>query len=188
MLKKAFMLMMSFLFLLLVLFFQFSEASSKVMYVIETNWVNVRSGSSMEYRIVTRVKSGDSVTILGEEGEWFFVSTSKKDEGWVLKSLLKDEKPLAEQLTALKNKTQKQSLLIANLTEENNSLKNYAEVSEKNQEELKRFKQENARLKNYQDLLWAAVGAGILFMGWIMGLITGSFYKKGKSQYRYSLD
>ena len=164
------------------------KASAKTMYVIEINWVNVRSGPTMEHKILTRVKSGDALKILGQDEEWYYVLTPKGEEGWVVKSLLKEEKPLTEQLDVLTKKAEEQSDLIAGLTEENNSLKKYAQLSENNQAELKRLKNENLRLKNHQDLLWAAVGAGILLIGWIIGLITGSFYRKGKSKYRYSFD
>lgn len=164
------------------------EAFAKTMYVIEMNWVNVRSGPTMEHKIVDRIKSGAAVKVLGQEEGWYYIQTSQGEEGWVVKSLLKEEKPLTEQVDALTQKAEEQSHLIANLTEENNSLKKHAQVSESNLAELKRLKDENFRLKNHQELLWAALGAGILFIGWILGLITGSFYRRGKPKYRYSLD
>lgn len=185
MLKYYFPLFIFILSIPIILFAQ-PNVSAKTMYVIEINWVNVRSGPTMEYKIITRVKSGDALKILDQEEGWYYVLTPKGDEGWVVKSLLKEEKPLTEQLSILSKKAGKQSDLIASLTEENNSLKKYAQLSESNQSELKRLKNENLRLKNHQDLLWAGVGAGILFIGWIIGLITGSFYRKSKSKYHYS--
>jgi len=185
MLKYYFLLFILILSIPTVLFAQ-PNVPGKTMYVIEMNWVNVRSGPSMEHKIITRIKSGDALKILDQEEEWYYVLTSKGDEGWMVKSLLKAEKPLTEQLSILSKKAEEQSNLIVALTEENNSMKKYAQLSESNQSELKQLKNENLRLKNHQDLLWAGVGAGILFIGWIIGLITGSFYRKGKSKYNYS--
>ena len=177
-----------FILILPVILLDCPDVSAKTMYVIEINWVNIRSGPTMEHKILTRVKSGDALKILDENEEWYYVLTPRGEEGWVIKSLLKEEKPLTEQLSVLTEKAEKQSNLIAGLTEENNSLKKYARLSESNQTELKRLKNENLRLKNHQDLLWAAVGAGILFIGWVIGVITGSFYRKGRSKYHYSFE
>jgi len=185
MLKYYFSLFIFVLGIPVILFAQ-PNVSAKTMYVIEMNWVNVRSGPTMEHKILTRVKSGDALKILDQDEKWYYVRTSKGDEGWVTKSLLKAEKPFTEQLSILSKKAQEQSDLIGALTEENHSLKKYAQLSENDQSELKRLKNENLRLKNHQDLLWAGVGAGILFVGWIIGLITGSFYRKSKSKYNYS--
>lgn len=166
-----------------------SNALAKsMMYVAETNWVNVRSGPSVENRIIAMVKSGQPIEVLGQEEDWYYVRTPKNEEGWMAKSLLTEQKPLAEQLEILTRKTEEQSRLVAKLSEENNSLKEYVKLFESNEIELKRLRNENLRLKNRQDQFWAAVGAGILFLGWIIGLITGTFYRKGKSKYRYVVD
>lgn len=165
-----------------------SNALANTMYVAETNWANIRSGPSVENRIICLIRSGEPLEILSEEEGWYYVRTPKNEEGWIAKSLLTDKKPVTEQLEALTNKAEEQSALIDKLSEENNSLKKYVRLSENNEMELKRLRNENLRLKNRQDQVWAAVGAGILFLGWIIGLITGGFYRKGKSKYRYSVD
>ena len=152
MLKYYFPLFIFILIIPTILFAQ-SNVPAKTMYVIEMNWVNVRSGPTMEHKILTRVKSGDALKILNEEEEWYYVLTPKGDEGWVAKSLLKAEKPLTEQLSILSKKAEEQSDLIAALTEENNSLKKYAQASESSQSEMKRLKNENLRLKNLPEIV-----------------------------------
>ena len=55
------------IFVLPIILLAHPNVSAKTMYVIETNWVNIRSGPSMEHKILTRVKSGDSLKILDEK-------------------------------------------------------------------------------------------------------------------------
>ncbi|MEW6379711.1 MAG: TIGR04211 family SH3 domain-containing protein [bacterium] len=185
---KSHFLSFVFILALVIGFLAGGNGMAKTMYVTETTWVKVNNGPGSEYKVIARVRTGDPVTVLGQEGTWYHIRTAADEEGWIMSSLLNEGRPLTEQVTALASKTKEQSLVIAQLSEENKSLKKYAQLFENSAQELRRLKQENLRLKDRQDLLWIGVGAGILSVGWIIGLITGSFYRKGRAKYRYSFD
>ena len=165
-----------------------SEGGAKTMYVEEAAWIKVHISPVKESQVIARVKSGDLVTILAREETWSHIRTARDEEGWVMNSSLTEERPFSLQVTALISKTTEQSALIAQLTEENNALKKHVQFFEKSETEFKQLKDENLHLKDHRDLLWVAVGAGVILAGWILGLITGSFYRRGKSKYRYSID
>jgi len=186
--SKYFSLFFIFTLALSIVFLARIDGIAKTMYVTEVTWVKVNSGPGIEYKVIARVRSGDPVTIIGREGTWYHIRTSQDEDGWMLAPFLTEGKPLTEQVNALSSKTTEQSKLITKLTEENKSLKKYAHLSESSAAELKHFKDENLRLKDHQDILWVGVGAGILFIGWVIGMITGSFYRRGRSKYRYSFD
>ena len=161
---------------------------AKTMFVTEATWVKVNSGPGTEYKVIARVRSGDPVTVIGQEGTWCRIRTAQDEDGWIMGNLLTEGKPLTEQVNSLAGKTTEQSKLISQLTEENKSLKKYAQMFDSSTAELKHLREENLSLKDHEKLLWIGVGAGILFAGWIIGLITGSFYRRGRSKYRYSFD
>jgi uncharacterized protein YgiM (DUF1202 family) len=186
--SKYFSLFFIFTLALSIIFLTCLDGMAKTMYVTESTWVKVNSGPGTEYKVIARVRSGDPVTVLDQAGSWYHIRTSQDEEGWMMAALLTEGKPLTEQVNTLTSKTTEQSRLITQLTEENKSLKKYAQLAESNSAELKRLKDENLRLKDHQDLLWAGVGAGILFIGWIIGMLTGGFYRRGRSKYRYSFD
>lgn len=186
--SKYFSLIFIFTLALSIVFLARTDGMAKTMYVTEATWVKVNSGPGIEYKVIARVRSGDPVTIIGQEGTWYHIRTSKDEDGWMMAPFLTEGKPLTDQVNALSSKTTEQSRLITQLTEENKSLKKYAHLSEGSAAELKHLKDENLRLKDHQDILWVGVGAAILFIGWVIGMITGSFYRRGRSKYRYSFD
>jgi uncharacterized protein YgiM (DUF1202 family) len=44
---------------------------------------NIRSGAGNNFSIVTTVKQGDNLVLLGEYGEWFNVRLENGQEGWI---------------------------------------------------------------------------------------------------------
>ncbi len=51
--------------------------------------VNIRSGPGMKNKVVTKVKKGDELELLGESGPWLNVKLSNGMEGWVYKALVR---------------------------------------------------------------------------------------------------
>jgi uncharacterized protein YgiM (DUF1202 family) len=172
----------------LIVFLARLDGMAKTMYVTETSWVKINGGPSTQYKVIARVRSGDPVTIIGQEGTWFHIRTAQDEDGWIMAPLLTEQKPLTAEVDTLSSKTTEQGRLITQLTEENKSLRKYAQQFESSSAEIKHLRDENVRLKGHQNLLWVGVGAGILFIGWLIGMITGSFYRRGRSKYRYSFD
>jgi len=51
--------------------------------VVTGTSANIRSGAGNEFSIVTTVKQGDKLILLGEYGEWFNVRLENGQEGWI---------------------------------------------------------------------------------------------------------
>lgn len=51
--------------------------------VVTGSSANIRAGAGNEFPIVTKVKQGDKLILLGENGEWFNVRLQNNQEGWI---------------------------------------------------------------------------------------------------------
>ncbi|MEW6379529.1 MAG: TIGR04211 family SH3 domain-containing protein [bacterium] len=186
--RYRFLLLLTAAAFMSIVFLSQSNAAAKTMYVSAIHMINMRSEPEMSSRIVARARSGEPITVVSQKGGWYYIRTPQGEEGWVAQSLLTNKKPLAEQLEILTIEADKQARLIAQLSQENKSLKKYVRLFELTEGELKQIRNKNYRLKNRQDQMWAAFGAGILLFGWFIGLITRGFSWKKKSGYRYMID
>jgi hypothetical protein len=59
--------------------------------IITVGWTfaNIRSGAGDNYPVVTTVKQGDKLTVIGESGEWFNVRLESGQEGWISNRVVK---------------------------------------------------------------------------------------------------
>lgn len=64
------------------------EPRTNIIIVTGTS-ANIRSGAGDEFSIVTTVKQGDKLTLIGEHGEWFHVRLENGQEGWINKKFVK---------------------------------------------------------------------------------------------------
>lgn len=165
-----------------------SNAAARTMYVTAIHLINLRGGPNMGSGVVGRIRSGEPIKILEQDGGWYHIRTLKGEDGWVATTLLTEAKPLAERLETLTGKAGEQSRLISQLTQENTSLKKYVRLLEISDKELKFLRDTNFRLKNRQNQIWAAIGASILIFGWFVGLVTRVFSWRKRSRYRYVID
>jgi hypothetical protein len=63
-----------------------SQASAPVStntVIVTGTFANIRSGAGNNFSIVTTVKQGDKLILLGEYGEWFNVRLENGQEGWI---------------------------------------------------------------------------------------------------------
>jgi len=58
--------------------------------VVTGTSANVRSGTGNEFPIITTVKQGDKLILLGEYGEWFNVRLENGQEGWIIRRFVKE--------------------------------------------------------------------------------------------------
>ena len=52
-------------------------------------FANIRSGAGDNYPVVTTVKQGDKLTVIGESGEWFNVRLENGQQGWISNRVVK---------------------------------------------------------------------------------------------------
>jgi hypothetical protein len=59
--------------------------------IVTVTWTsaNIRSGAGNDYPVLTTVKQGDKLTIIGEYQEWFNVRLDNGKEGWVSNRVVK---------------------------------------------------------------------------------------------------
>jgi uncharacterized protein YgiM (DUF1202 family) len=56
---------------------------------VTATFANIRSGGGNEFPIVTTVKSGDKLILLGEHGEWLNIRPKNEQEGWIENKFVK---------------------------------------------------------------------------------------------------
>jgi hypothetical protein len=65
-----------------------SMGAEKIVTVTWT-FANIRLGAGNEYPVVTTVKQGDKLTVIGESGEWFNVQVEGGQQGWISNRVVK---------------------------------------------------------------------------------------------------
>ena len=79
-------------------------AEAQQLYVSDVQEITVRTGPTLENKIVQMLKSGSRLEKLKEEGEWALVRTDTGKEGWVLKRYLTAETPVKVQFDDFKSR------------------------------------------------------------------------------------
>jgi SH3 domain protein len=137
------------------------------------------------------LKTGQAMTLIREEGDYYLVSLTNGRRGYVLKSYLTDEAPAEHHLQAVQENAQKQ-------------VKMLEEHVQRQAEELEQLRQENARLAEMASaqaeresaaqaelqqlqaerghLSWFLAGAGVLFLGWLLGWTRVGLWRKTRRQ------
>jgi hypothetical protein len=72
---------------------QVTPPSSGTIDIVTVTWTsaNIRSGAGNEFPLVTIVKKGDRLTVIGEHGEWFNVRLEDGKEGWINSGVVKQK-------------------------------------------------------------------------------------------------
>lgn len=196
-----------------------SPQAQQKMYVTDKLQVTVRSGPSIENKVIYVARTGEVVTILegpNREG-WAKVRVAGK-EGWMMARYLQEKMPAAlrlkvldpqnknllqrlEELTRTKEELQQQLLQTRQKLEavedayqrlqkeaagtlklkaEHAKLKKaYAEKSRRVQE----LTTEVESLRFGNNLKWFLAGAGVLVVGWLMGLAFGRRRRRSSTLY-----
>lgn len=178
-------------------------------YVTDELHVTVRSGPSVENKVIAVVKSGDVISVgQRKQDGWVEVNLDGGRTGWMIERYLVDQMPATlrlknldpqnqtllsqvEQLTAQKN--QLQGDLRAANTKADNLDQDYTQLKEQSggvlklQAQYKKLKKLHAdqaakveqltteveSLRFGNNLKWFLAGAGVLLLGWLIGLIMG---------------
>ena len=125
-------------------------AAEPQLFVSDVQEITVRTGPSLENKIVQMAKSGTKLEKIREEGEWALVRTEAGKEGWVLKRYLSAEAPVKVQFEEFKSrnaemleKAGKVESIVGKFEEENKNL----------QKNLASIQGEHAKLKSEYEIL-----------------------------------
>lgn len=117
-------------------------ATAKTLYIHDNLRVDMRTGPSVEYRIIDFLRSGTKMEVLKESDDWIQIRTNGK-EGWI-QSQYTSEEPIARDQLAVAQRE------IQNLKQENSSLK--SRLSE-TQSELGGLKSDHSKMTNSTETL-----------------------------------
>ncbi|MCY4488068.1 MAG: TIGR04211 family SH3 domain-containing protein [Deltaproteobacteria bacterium] len=148
--------------------------------------VMLRSGPSVEHRILAVLRTGNEMDILGEDGDYNLVSLPDGREGYVLKSFLTNEAPPERRLEELTAVVDTQATELQRLRNENRDLvarnDKLTEDHEGERRQLQRLQQESANLERDERLWWFGSGAGVLLVGWLMGMTRVRLRRKARAR------
>ena len=179
-----------------VLFLLPAVVFGKSLYVKDNiNEALLRSGPSLENKILAVLKTGQEVTLVEEEDDYYVVATRSGAQGYVLKYMMTDQSPAAARLQKLEQKTQKrireledqsqaQEKELVTLREERAQLqaaKKEAEANAAKQTDLAaRLQTQQETTEQERELHWFLAGAGVLLVGLIFGRIWGGAVRKSR--------
>lgn len=203
--------------LLLCVFLVPGSAWAKSFYVTDKLQVTVRSGPTVENKVIALLESGDQVQLLEtNDKNWAKVQLDSGKQGWMISRYLQEDKTAALKLSEIDPQAKNLMAKVGELESENQRLK--AELAqaksqsgtlEKDYNKLKKessdvislkkqhqnLKQEFAQqakrldqvsaeaesLRFGSSLKWFLSGAGVLFVGWMIGLAMGRRKKRWSS-------
>jgi SH3 domain protein len=163
-------------------------ALGKSLYVSGYREVLLRTGPSLENKILVILKTGEEVSVLGEEGGYYLVATPNGRRGYVLKTYMTDQRPAEarlqeieqqsqERIQALEAKTQEQEQELTTLREERAQLltaKQQAETTANEQTELvSQLQAQQDTTTSERERGWFIAGAGVLLTGLLLGWMWG---------------
>ena len=161
-----------------------TAAWAATAYVIDEVKLPFRSGPGTDRKIVDIISTGDRVEILEDGEEWVMVRLQDGKEGWVLKRYLSARKPSQLLLEELQRSHARLSDSTGEIENENEVLKAenarlkssleentqaLAELSQRYEALEEASEASNFQMRKY--LIFFFSGAGILFIGILLGLV-----------------
>lgn len=170
--------------ILLVLIFSASFAWAETVYVDDKLTITFRSGPGMDRKILEYLTTGDQMELLESGEEWSHVRLPDGQEGWVMNQYISKAKPSQMRLAELQQTNSKLTSRSDELAQENEALKaDNQKVNDALAEKTKALADlttEYEDLKQSSDassfqmrkyLIFFFSGAGILFIGILLGLV-----------------
>ncbi|MCP4115243.1 MAG: TIGR04211 family SH3 domain-containing protein [Desulfobacteraceae bacterium] len=173
------------------------SALAETVYVKGVMKITMRTGPGVGHKIVSMVKSGDSLEIMEKNEDWSHVRSSNGREGWVLTRYVTAEVPVVLLVDGLKKKNTELTDLVARLKTENAELsgtrtklrnleKSYTLLKKESADFLALEKKYEKATKGFQeqqehiaalektlgneDIKWFLSGAGVLVAGILLGM------------------
>ena len=162
----------------------FSHAET--LYVSGYREIMLRTGPSVEHRIIAVLKTGNEMAAVGTEGEYSLVSLPDGRQGYVLKSLLTSEAPPLRRIEELTAKVRAQTAELEQLRDDNLQLMADNETLSKDNMSanrlLRQLQEESTDIQRDMRLWWFVAGAGVLLIGWLMGWTRVRLRRKARAR------
>jgi len=151
------------------------SAAAEAAWVKDEVHLQLRTGAGNSYRIVGRIKTGDSVSIVNRTEGWTEVRTDTGKAGWVPAGFLQADPPARIALARLEAATAAHRSELDHLTEQSATLRaSNEEISghdEDQRSQIDQLTRENYELRAGARWPEWITGAGIVFAGMILGWI-----------------
>lgn len=131
-------------------FFLAATASAETKYITNIIKITLRTGPSIDHKIVEMVKSGQKVEIKEQGKEWSLVQLPGGDQGWVLNRFLTSKQPDFIALAKLQKVHRNIASRLPTIIEENKHLK---EENQKLKQNLDKNQTEASKLNLDYDKL-----------------------------------
>jgi SH3 domain protein len=159
------------------------------VYVTDSFKVTLRTGPSIENRVIAIPSSGQSVEVLDSHGDWSHVRLlgpgASNKEGWMLSRFLVTRLPwetqarsLREENIRLKERLARIERRLHEAADREGAIRPTLEAAHK---DIQRLTEETEKLRSSQRNKWFAMGALILLCGLLIGLVIGRQEKKRRS-------
>lgn len=172
--------------ILLTMFLSGAFSHAETFYVSGHRELMLRTGPSVEHRIIAVLRTGNEMEVLGQEGDYNLVSLPDGRQGYVLKSFLTNEPPPERQIEDLTAKVEAQAAELEQLRGENLQLMaandKLTKDNQSDKRHLRRLQQESTDLQRDMRLLWFVAGAGVLLIGWLMGWTRVRLRRRARSR------
>ncbi|MBI3304600.1 MAG: TIGR04211 family SH3 domain-containing protein [Deltaproteobacteria bacterium] len=187
--------MRSIVTLLCALFFFPAAALGKPLYVSGYREVMVRTGPSLENKILAILKTGQEVSLVGEEGDYYSVTLPNGIKGYVLKNYMTEQVPAEARLQEIEQKTQQRIKELETQTQEQakeliilreqrgrlEAAKQQAEAAAQQQTDLaSRLQSQQSASASESQQRWFITGAGVLLTGLVLGWIWGATGRRNR--------
>lgn len=164
-------------------------AAAETVYVHDQLRLGVRAAPNAAEKSIAVVKTGDALSVLGEQDDFINIRTEAGLEGWVSKGYVSTEPPaqnllkaaqqeleaLQQQHHKLKQQLDKLTVQLAERDKESQQQQNrFAQLQHDNTELQRQLGLKDAVETNwyekYSDLIWLALLMGCFLTGWIIGV------------------
>jgi SH3 domain protein len=166
---------------------------AKKVYVTDTLKITLRTGPSIENKIIAMLPSGQSLEVIKTQGDWNLVRLVKKDgknkEGWVLRRYLVSHLPWEIQAKSLKRENAQLKEKISSLEKQfKDKMDNYLKLNgayKTAQGTVQKLtKEKHELISSERKKIFTIVGLSLLF-GLVVGLIIGRRKKRHRSSLYY---
>lgn len=99
----------TFCFIGIVILFGIAFPYPQTVYVTDEFEITMRTGESIEHKVIALLPSGTKLQVIKEKDNWIFVKSPTDKEGWILKRYVSVEAPKKIMLAQLQKKYQEAS-------------------------------------------------------------------------------
>lgn len=174
------------------------KSAEKAGYIVDSLSTALRSGPGIEYRTVASIRSGEAVTVIGDNlaNGFLKIRDVQGNEGWIAGDYVTFTASPKANLEALKQQLSQQEMIAAQFDQERQQLQaavtkaeterdeavKTAELAKKTAEQLTaRLAEENPELLNNK----MVIGGGILGAGLLLGLILPAIMPRRRRNDRW---